>query len=267
MDTPSYAPFVFPEPLLRGTLVEKKARFVALVDLQGTVERCFLPVTVSIGDFHLPGLPCLLQKNPPGRKTAYTVKAISVDEGASWLGVDLNFSNRLVEHFAQEGALEPLLGKYSSLKREQRLGTSRLDFKVDDLWVEVKTPVDTLHKLYGPSVTLRKKDAELVRPAGEGTGKSSEEVERRQVLNPGRMENQVKDLMEALKAGDRAALLTVHQYLPDTRRPYRQTNKKQTIKETLEEAYSLGLESWKLDLEFLPTEVRFGALKASRITR
>lgn len=92
-------------------------------------------------------------------------------------------------------------------------------------------------------------------------------MERRQVLNPGRMEKQVKDMMEALKAGERAALLTVHQYMPDTRRPYRQTTKKQTIKTTLEEAYELGLQSWKLDLEFTPEGVRFHELKASRIKR
>lgn len=254
--------YVFPEPLLRGTLLYKHARFVAFVEIQGVTERCFLPPTVSIGDFELKNLPCLLQVNPPGRKTSHTVKAISLDEGLTWVGIDLNFSNALVEHFARGGELAPLVGDFYTLKREVSLGSSRLDFKIDNLWVEVKTPVDTLHKLYGPSVILRAQDAEVVKPS-----KDPEAVERRQVLNPGRMEKQVKDLMVALQQGERAALLTVHQYVPDTRKAYRQTGKKQTIKETLAAAYALGLESWKLDLHFTPKGVAFHALTAARISR
>lgn len=254
--------YLFPEALQEGVIKHKPSRFVAMVEVNDSVERCFLPVTVNIGDFAIEELPCLLQKNPAGRKTTHTVKAISVDEKKTWIGVDLNFSNKLVEHFAQEGSLAPLLGNYSTLKKEQMLGSSRVDFKVGNLWLEVKTPVDTLHKLYSPSIVLVEDRAAIVK-----TSSDPEAVERREVLNPGRMEKQVKDLMSALEAGDRAALLTVHQYVPDTRKAYRQSGKKQTIKETLEKAYGLGLESWKLDLEFTPTAVNFAKLEASRISR
>lgn len=251
--------YVFAEPLTEGVLLYKEARFVAFALVEGKKERCFLPVTVNIGDFFLKDIPCLLQKNPAGRKTTWTIKAISVDEKRTWIGVDLNFSNRLFEHFASTGDLFPLLGNYSVLKREQMLGTSKLDFKVDDLWVEIKTPVDTLHKSYGPSIVLREDRAAIVKKS-----KNPDEVERREVLNPGRMERQVQDMMKALKVGERAALLTVHQYVPDERKAYRQSGKKQTIKETLAKAYSMGLQSWKLDLEYTPEEIRFHKLEASR---
>lgn len=254
--------YVFPEPLTEGILLYKEARFVAFALVEGKKERCFLPVTVNIGDFFLKDIPCLLQKNPAGRKTTWTIKAISLDDKKTWVGVDLNFSNRLFEHFAAEGVLKPLLGDYTSLKREQVLGSSKLDFKVDDLWVEIKTPVDTLHKSYGPSIVLREDRALIVKKS-----KNPDEVERREVLNPGRMEKQVKDMMKALASGERATLLTVHQYIPDERKAYRQSGKKQTIKETLEKVYGMGLQSWKLDLEYTPEEIRFHELTASRISR
>lgn len=271
------APYIFPTPLVEGVLLYKKARFVAYAWVAGKEERCFLPCTVNIGDFHLEQLPCLLQRNPPGRKTTWTVKALSVDEGRSWIGIDLNFSNKLFEHFAGEGELTPLLGSYTTLRREVTLGSSRLDFKVDDKWVELKTPVDTLHKLLGPTVRLRqdrvleaaRDEAEDLAAAAQGEASSlpanSEAIERRETLNPGRMEKQVQDMMSALRAGEQAALVTVHQYVPDTRRAYRRTTKKQTIRGTLEEAYALGLESWKLDLEFTPQGVSLHRLEPSRV--
>lgn len=163
--------FKFETPLKQAHLVKKLHRFVATVVIDGKEERCFLPVTVSIGDFFLENLPCLVVKNAPGGKTAWTVKAISVDDGRSWIGIDLNASNRYVEYFAHSGVLEPLMGRFKELKREQRLGGSRLDFKVDDLWLEVKTPVDTLHKLNGGNVRLREADNKLVtgaEPADRG---------------------------------------------------------------------------------------------------
>lgn len=254
--------YIFPEPLTPAVFKRKLHRFVAEVAVGGKTVRSFLPVTVNIGDFHLEDLPCLVAVNPAGRKTTHTVKAISVDEGESWIGIDLNFSNRLVEHFAHEGVLKPLMGDFKTFKKEQALEGSRLDFKVDDLWVEVKTPVDTLHKSYGPTVRLAENRAAIVK-----TSRNPEAVERREVLNPGRMEKQVKAMMEALKRGERAALLTVHQYVPDTRKAYRQSGKKQTIKETLEAAYELGLESWKLDLQLTPEGVAFHNLYPSRISR
>ena len=254
--------YIFPAPLTEGVILYKAARFVAFCNVNGSEERCFLPVTVNIGDFYLKDIPCLLEKNPPGRKTTWTIKAISVNDKKTWLGVDLNFSNRLFEHFAANGDLEPLLGDYTTLKREQMLGSSKLDFKVDDQWVEIKTPVDTLHKIYSPSIELREDRAAIVKQSS-----NPEEVERREVLNPGRMEKQVKDMMVALAAGERATLLTVHQYVPDTRKAYRQSGKKQTIKDTLAKAYEMGLESWKLDLRYTPEAVYFDTLIASRISR
>lgn len=254
--------YEFSETLVEGTILYKEARFVAYAQVQGKKERCFLPVTVNIGDFYINDLPCLLEKNPPGRKTTWTIKAISVDEKKSWIGIDLNFSNRLFEHFAAQGALSPLLGDYTTLKREQVLGSSKLDFKVDDLWVEIKTPVDTLHKTYGDSIKLRQEHAKIIT-----TSEVLHEAERGEVLNAGRMEKQVKDMMSALSAGERAALLTVHQYVPDTVKAYRQTGKGQTVKETLSAAYGQGLESWVLDLEYSKDRVEFHKLAPFRISR
>jgi sugar fermentation stimulation protein A len=77
------------------------------------------------------------------RATPYTVEAISVDppdaEAPAWIGINQNMANRFVECALQHGLL-PGIVSAETLRREQFLGTSRLDFLVNDnTYVEVKT--------------------------------------------------------------------------------------------------------------------------------
>jgi sugar fermentation stimulation protein A len=133
------------------------------------------------------------------RATPYTVEAISVDppdaEAPAWIGINQNMANRFVECALQHGLL-PGIVSAETLRREQFLGTSRLDFLVnDDTYVEVKTPLQNLQIPLGVHVRTRPHTAfdstdRMVKHLGE-LGRSLETHQRAILLlcflydNPG----------------------------------------------------------------------------------
>lgn len=112
-----------------------------LVRAGGETLRCHCPTTGRLGDLKLAGLPCLYSTSDSGlRKTRHTVEAISTSPvGSSWVGINQTAANRYFEHFLRNGALGRLAA--GEVKREVRLGKSRIDFLVGDTYIEVKTPL------------------------------------------------------------------------------------------------------------------------------
>jgi sugar fermentation stimulation protein A len=135
---------MFPKPLSRGAVVSRPNRFIMLVRAGGKTLRCHCPTTGRLGDLKLSGLPCLYSTSPSTtRKTAHTVEAISASgDGISWVGINQNAANRYFEFFLRNGALSRLAR--GEVRREVKLGKSRIDFLVGDSYVEVKTPLITL---------------------------------------------------------------------------------------------------------------------------
>ena len=136
--------FKFPEPLEEGTIVSRPNRFIMLVRAKGSTLRCHCPTTGRLGDLELEGLPCLYSASAsPKRKTGHTVEAISTSRTRrEWVGINQTASNRYFEFFLRNGALSRLAE--GEVRREVRLGKSRIDFLVGDAYVEVKTPLITL---------------------------------------------------------------------------------------------------------------------------
>jgi len=157
------APYVFSERLLVGVIKKRPNRFVMMVNVSGSLERVHCPCTGNIGnlDFEDSNIPCLLSINhSKTAKTSHTVEAISLgnpdDAEFNWIGINQNRANRIVEHFLKAGALFGFKTKTSSrkrklgdddivVKREVKIGSSRIDFQVDfkgvRYLIEVKTPL------------------------------------------------------------------------------------------------------------------------------
>jgi len=138
--------FTFPEPMKEGVVVSRPNRFIMMVRANGRRIRCHCPTTGRLGDLSLSGLRCLYSDaHTNGRKTAHTVEAISVGRlgrMGSWVGINQTAVNRYVEFFIKSGQLSNMAR--GVLKREVRLGGSRIDFLVGSTYVEVKTPLITL---------------------------------------------------------------------------------------------------------------------------
>ena len=167
----------FPEPLTQAAIVRRRDRFVIDVDLDGAVVGCHCPTTGRIDTLVLDGLPCLLSASRnTARKTPYTVEAISVDPPGTgtpaWIGINQNAANRFVEQALTHQML-PAMVTVGTLKREQVLGRSRLDFLVNDTtYIEVKTPLDNLQVALGGHIQTRPRPPldstdRLVRHIGE----------------------------------------------------------------------------------------------------
>ena len=135
---------LFPAKLSEGVIKSRPNRFVMHVGLEGRVERCHCPTTGRLGDLRLAGLRCLVSRNTrAGRKTACTVEAISPNpankKAKTWIGINQTAANAYINFFLASGQLSDMVT--GEVRREVKLGHSRIDFKVGDTFLEVKTPL------------------------------------------------------------------------------------------------------------------------------
>ena len=89
--------------------------------------------------------------------------------------------------------------KGKEISREVKLGKSKIDFKVDDTYIEVKTPLPIINVKYGKNIKTR--------PVSPFSGTE-------------RFEKHLKELTEALKGDENAILLFVNQYIPTEMKPH-----------------------------------------------
>jgi sugar fermentation stimulation protein A len=115
-----------------------------IVKKEDAVIVCHCPSTGKIGRVIFDSVPCLLSSSPDvKRKTTHTVEAISVNGAKSWIGINQNAANRYIEHFFRIGALSGVVSN-GHILREQRIGGSKLDFRMGNIYVEVKMPLQFL---------------------------------------------------------------------------------------------------------------------------
>jgi sugar fermentation stimulation protein A len=130
--------YKFTKPLIEGTIKSRPNKFIFMVDINGTVQKCHCPTTGRIGDIEFNNVPCLLSENAPGRFTEYTVVAISSDR-KNWIGINQNKANHYIEYFLKTRQLSKIAS--GNMQRERSLGYARIDFIVGNTYVEVKTPL------------------------------------------------------------------------------------------------------------------------------
>ena len=135
-------------PLIEGVIIKRDNRFIMSVSLEGEIVRCHSPVTGRIGTIDVVDRPCLLSLgNNRNRATQYTVEAISLNKPnnkrKTWIGINQNAANRYVEYFLRNNAFENMITSDNpeQILREQVLGKSKLDFLVENTYLEVKTPL------------------------------------------------------------------------------------------------------------------------------
>ena len=134
----------FPKPLKQGIILSRPNRFVMMVSIDGRIVRCFCPCPTRIGSLKFKNIPCLLSKN----SNSYTVEAISLNPSRhkmkNWIGINQTKINAYVEYFLRSMQLNKIAGKIKNMRREYPLGKSRVDFLINSMLLEVKTPLTIL---------------------------------------------------------------------------------------------------------------------------
>jgi sugar fermentation stimulation protein A len=223
----------FEPPLERGKILCRPNRFIMQVEKGAEVFRCHCPSTGKVGNITLDGLPCLLSPSTTtARKTAYTVEAISLDEAKSWVGINQNAANRYIEHFFLKGLLKKIVPGGHRILREQKIGHSKLDFKVENTYVEVKTPLMYMPwKLDG--APIQERDASYFE----------------------RLIRHIKDLSDSLKDHESAVMLTCFIYDAPVFQIPKPTEKNKIIQDAVRHAIQSGVKMWQVNMSIDPNGV------------
>ena len=215
----------FPRPLTEGRIVSRPNRFIMIVKADGKTLRCHCPTTGRLGDLRLAGLPCLMSASDSRtRKTTRTVEAISASkDGRDWMGINQNAANRYFEFFLRNGSLNRLAT--GEVRREVKLGNSRIDFLVGDAYVEVKTPLITL-------------------PAPEGTAR----VRGTRFQSFDRLIRHMGELKNSLASGKKAKIVLCYLYDAKPFTPPRPDGVNNKILDAARAAETAGVERWQVNL-------------------
>jgi len=215
----------FPRPLSVGRIVSRPNRFIMIVRSGGKTHRCHCPTTGRLGDLEVTGLPCLLSASASkSRKTRYTVEAISPSkDGGRWIGINQNAANRYFEFFLRNGSLTKLAR--GEVRREVKLGSSRIDFLVGDAYVEVKTPLLTL-------------------PAPRGTAR----VKRNRFDSFDRLIRHMGELKGSLASGNKAKIVLCYLYDAKPFKPPHPDVTNERILAAAKDAEEAGVERWQVNL-------------------
>lgn len=228
--------YSFTTPLQEGIILKRNSQFTMDVLLDDKIVKCHCPTTGRIGDIDVKNISCLVsQSNNTKRKLLYTVEAISCDEldtkEKNWIGINQILSNKLVEYFLITHQLGNMISGYENIKREVPLGNSKLDILVDNTYIEVKTPLTTIHAKYGIGIKTK--------PV---TPFSSTE----------RFTKHINALANSLKEHERAILLTVYQYKITCPKSHQKSTHYREVYNAMSNAIEKGVETWDMELSFTP---------------
>lgn len=225
----------FAQDLQEGIILRRRNRFVMDVLLDDTVVACHCPVTGRIGDLVFDGVPCLVSAtDDPRRNTAFTVEAISIDADRQWIGIHQGRVNDFVEHWLRTNVISAFPSP-RHVEREKVVDASRIDFKVDGTYIEVKAPLAEL----------------FVTPLPR--------FERRAVTRPietERLIRHLETLIATLPKTGRAVLLYVFLYDAPifTGNPNRKHDLR--IRQLIRDAIADGLEIWQVNGEVSTEGIR-----------
>ena len=238
--------------LVEGIIVKRIRSYIMLVKYKNEIIKCHCPTTCSIGNFSLQNLPCLLSiSDDPKRKTKYTVEAISLDnqkiKNKKWIGINQTKANKYFEHFLKQGTFDKIFPNINKIEREKIFNNSKFDFKIDNTFLEIKTPLQII-KTDIPKYIKLKKEIKF------SSGK--------------RFLKHVVDLKNYLKLKKRAILIFLYMYDINLRNIYFTENDKkqydknaEKIVDEFKETEKLGLETWVVKLKINKKELNFIEVK------
>lgn len=225
-----------------GIFVERPNRFIALVEMDGVLEKCHVKNTGRCRELLVPGARVYLEKSGnPNRKTAYDL--IGVDKGEVYVNMDSQAPNRMAhEWLLKQG--------WTYVRPEARYGDSRIDFYME-------RPVEGDEAL-SPAKSIREgqQEAKMRRAFLEVKGVTLEEdgVARFPDAPTERGIRHMKELMRAAAEGYEAYILFViqmkgvHQFEPNDRTH-------PAFGETLREAAAAGVRVLAYDCLGKPGEI------------
>ncbi|MDD3421028.1 MAG: DNA/RNA nuclease SfsA [Methanocellales archaeon] len=230
--------YKFKEKLIEGIIKSRPNRFVMLVDINNSIFKCHCPSTGRIGNIDFKDVPCLVSKaNIMNRATSYTVEAVSLDpfkkKHKKWIGINQTKVNAYIEFFIKNNCFPRIVKNGVNVKRERKLGNSRIDFKVEDTFIEVKMPLIQL-----PS------------------DKSIPEREYSKFNSFDRMIKHFKELSDSINKNSRAILLLCYMYDAEPFRPPPLTKDNIKIHEVAKKSVIKGVENWQVNLKIDKEEVK-----------
>lgn len=245
----------FPKPLTEGIILERPNRFIMIVQINEAygirVVQAHCPNTGKIGSIKFRGIPVLMSYHgDQGRKLDWTAEAISLDRPETkqkyWIGINTGATNRYVEHFLKHGMLNDIVevNVPTQVKREQKLGDhARIDFKVKDTFIEVKTWTQIIEKVMPD--WIEKRDVKLHSYSASD-----------------RLVKHANELTEALKSHEKCVMLGCYQYVPDEdekldRYDYGQYySDSKIIREAFDRAHTAGVENWTCTMDINAERVK-----------
>ncbi len=118
--------------IYKGKFKERKNRFIGIVEVEGREFVCHIADTGRLKEVLTEGRDVLLSKNPPELKTDFKLLACKMEQ---WALINTSVHSRIAKVAIEKGVLG-FIPEY--IKSEVKIGNSRLDFIVDDLYLELK---------------------------------------------------------------------------------------------------------------------------------
>jgi sugar fermentation stimulation protein A len=223
--------YPFEKKLSEGLIKSRPNRFIMQVEIEGRLLRCHCPSTGRIGSLRFRDIPCLLSKSgKQGRKTPCTVEAISLDppekKNKKWVGINQVVANRYVEFFLVRGKLARMVGNGKAARRERKLGRSRIDFAVENTYIEVKTLLMDL----------------------DTSGHPMHRAAMPRFVSFQRLIKHFGDLSAALRKGSRAIVLLCYLYDAKPFHPPPPDRHSLPIEKAAMMAEHRGVENWQINL-------------------
>lgn len=125
--------------IVTGTFKSRPNRFIAMVEIDGKIEKCHVKNTGRCRELLLPDAEVYLEKSGnPQRKTAYDL--IGVKKGELLINMDSQAPNKAVKEWLEE---EVYFKHVTFIKPECKYGNSRIDFYLETeerrkIFIEVK---------------------------------------------------------------------------------------------------------------------------------
>jgi sugar fermentation stimulation protein A len=122
-----------------GIFVSRPNRFIAMIKIQGKVERCHVKNTSRCAELLIPGVRVYVEKSSnPDRKTGYSLIAVYKEDRL--INIDSQAPNAVACEWVITGNLRPDI---VSVKREVPFGNSRFDLYAETgsnekIFIEVK---------------------------------------------------------------------------------------------------------------------------------
>ncbi|MDO4732999.1 MAG: DNA/RNA nuclease SfsA [Bacillota bacterium] len=129
---------MFYKNIKEGRFLERPNRFIAKIEINGSIESCHVKNTGRCKELLIPGAKVLLEEcSSPQRKTKYDL--ISVWKGERLINMDSAAPNQVFGEWLRDGRLFP---DAREIKAEKSHGDSRFDFFVEtstaQAFIEVK---------------------------------------------------------------------------------------------------------------------------------